>query len=358
MEFRHKVTKEFILERISQERIFEQYLQISIPDDSTTRICSPLRSDKNPTVSFKYDKSGKLKMKDWSGQFWGDCFDVVGFMIGENSNSKDGFINILTDIARRNNFLSFTGEYTIVTPKNYENLKKVKERVVIEFNRRPFDVNDARYWLQFKITSKQYLTDNFCFPVQEAFTYYNNIPNRIYCYSGDSDICYAYFQGRDEKNNSICQLYFPNRTHDRRWKTTHYRLFGMLQLLPNEICVITKSYKDVLVLRKLVALANLPITVICVPAENYLMSKSEYDIIKRNHDLIVTLFDFDFAGRNLAYKYKTVYNCPTLFLTNGKRGTKYNYKAKDISAYCAANSTENAVELVEKTYNYLKTKYL
>ena len=38
---------------------------------------SPLRDDKNPTCSFTYDKHGRLVLKDFSGDFYGDVFEVV-----------------------------------------------------------------------------------------------------------------------------------------------------------------------------------------------------------------------------------------------------------------------------------------
>lgn len=68
------VTKELILSKIPEERIMEHYLGVKVQKGLFK---SPMRNDKRPTCSFYRNKSGRLIMKDFSGAFSGDCFNVV-----------------------------------------------------------------------------------------------------------------------------------------------------------------------------------------------------------------------------------------------------------------------------------------
>ena len=64
------ITKEIILNRVSEEQIMEHYLGIPIQKGLFR---SPLRKDDKPTCSFYRDRRGRLIMKDFSG----DAFAVV-----------------------------------------------------------------------------------------------------------------------------------------------------------------------------------------------------------------------------------------------------------------------------------------
>ena len=104
-----KLTKQNILDKISQVNIFATYLGLPAEViqnciDTGELICNPLRIDEHPTAGFKYDNRGKLKFRDFSGYFWGDCFDVVAYIISTiyhksyNINDKTDFIKILRHI--------------------------------------------------------------------------------------------------------------------------------------------------------------------------------------------------------------------------------------------------------------------
>ncbi|MEK6881668.1 MAG: hypothetical protein AABY22_18760 [Nanoarchaeota archaeon] len=54
-----KITKDYILSKITQEQIFERYLGIPVVTDNL--IHSPIRSnDNNPSFGFNYNNKGKL----------------------------------------------------------------------------------------------------------------------------------------------------------------------------------------------------------------------------------------------------------------------------------------------------------
>ena len=67
------LTKEIILQRVSEEAIFEHY---GVPIKKGL-FCSKLRNDRKPTVGLYRNKKGRLIMKDFGSDFNGDCFSYV-----------------------------------------------------------------------------------------------------------------------------------------------------------------------------------------------------------------------------------------------------------------------------------------
>ena len=67
------LTKEWILQQISEEAIFEHY---GVPIRKGL-FCSKLRQDRNPTVGLYRNKRGRLIIKDFGSDFSGDCFTYV-----------------------------------------------------------------------------------------------------------------------------------------------------------------------------------------------------------------------------------------------------------------------------------------
>ena len=63
------ITKELILQNISQEAIMEHYLGVHI---GKGLFRSPLRNDKKPTCAFYKNRSGDLIFKDFGGYFYGN----------------------------------------------------------------------------------------------------------------------------------------------------------------------------------------------------------------------------------------------------------------------------------------------
>ena len=82
-----------LLNEITEEDIMEKYLGIPVNESTLTAnsFCSPLRIDDSPTCNYWYNHVGKLRFKDWSGHFHGDCFDVVAYKLGVNSRNKRAF---------------------------------------------------------------------------------------------------------------------------------------------------------------------------------------------------------------------------------------------------------------------------
>ena len=107
---RQDLTKEFILSKVSQEMIMAKYMGIPISVvnncvENNELICSPLRVDNHPTFGFAFNNKHKLKARDFNGSFFGDCFDLVAYVLsfktGRHINvaNKADFYYILKHIA-------------------------------------------------------------------------------------------------------------------------------------------------------------------------------------------------------------------------------------------------------------------
>ena len=69
------ITKDLILNRVSEERLMEHYLGVPVKKGLFR---SPLRQDNRPTCAFyRSNKTGRLLVKDFGNNFSGDFVSVV-----------------------------------------------------------------------------------------------------------------------------------------------------------------------------------------------------------------------------------------------------------------------------------------
>ena len=346
------LSKSYILNNISQETIFSKFMNISINDiywcleNTSNLIKSPLRVDNNPTMGFIY-VGNKLRCKDFSGHFWGDCFDLVAFVCNFETKQID-FIRILETIAKEFKIHKFkdSNEQSSINT-NLKILKQNKKEIVkkeFTFKKRELNKYDALFWSKNSYT-KSDLSRFKIYAIQTIFI--NN--EIIYDYvveRNPKDICYLY----DLDNNNV-QFYFPNREKGK-FLTNFSGLLGKSMIKSNKILLITKSYKDICTFEKLIE-DTLPITVDAPTSENFLLTKDMYINLWCNYTDFYSLMDFDFTGRALAFKMKRLYGIKPLFFTNGKRGTKYDFKVKDLTDYVKKYGTDNAIKLINNVYNSL-----
>lgn len=362
-----KLTKDSVLSKISQESIFSAYFNISIETikyciDSGKLICSPIRDDHKPTVGFRYDNRGKLKMKDFASYFWGDCFDAVALVLTtiydrqyDVSNKRD-FIDILRHIT-----FTFKNVYygTEVDPIISASINKAlaaikRTKPIIEVVVREWNTQDEHYWNQFGITLKA-LNTNFIYPVEQYYINRKTNPHPKYFYT-TKDKCYCYNLGVDRNGINNIKLYFPDRTKDiTRFITNSNHLEGIYNFARDDydIIVLTKSTKDRLAIlcqilkykAILGCLTNLNIGLINIPHETYKLRKIEADWLNSKlaeNSCIVSLMDNDRTGIEEAEWLKSVYKIAKVFIPK-------RYNAKDFADFVKSNK-ESDVEHIIKVF--------
>jgi len=320
------ITAEYILEHISQQEIFEFYLNIKV--DLNKLFCSPLRKDSNPTCGFKYLKGGSLYMNDFSGHFKGGCFDLVMYMF--NLSFTEALNKVHSDMQSRIKIPIIKQAYTAAQIQ--------KEKTVIQVKRLEMSVTDLNYWKQFgiipEILKKFKVTAAGGIWVNAKRVYINNPRNPAYIYDFDDE---------DYK------IYFPTKS-DFRFLTNTNKIQGWKQLpQKGEFLIITKSLKDVMVL----ALFRIPAIALqgeaIVPKEELI-----YELQKR-FKTIVTLYDFDLAGIRTANAIKRLYGIKPYFLTNGRFGS-INQGAKDAAEVVHHHGINRARTLINSLINDINEK--
>jgi len=310
--FEPELTKENVFTKITQEQVFEKYLGIKV--QTKTHFVNPLRKDARVTCKFKYF-GFDLIFTDFSGWFSGDCVKFVMFLFG--CNYKEALQKIVQDI-------NVTG-----ITYDYKSVKTEHKKSEIKVNIRSFNKYDANYWKPYAISSK-------------TLNYFNVVAIQSLTVNGKSgyyykhaDPAYAYIF-----NDEDIKVYFPLRNQFRFLSNTS--CVQGLDKLPEigEILVITKSYKDVMVLYELGINSIAPQNEI-ISLTNDLVSN-----LKSRFNKIFLLYDFDLTGIRNSNKIRKIHQIKPLFLTNGRFGTT-NYKAKDISDYIKLYGIDSTIKLID-----------
>lgn len=366
-----KLTKQAILEKISQVTIFATYLNLSDKIvqnciDSGELICSPLREDNHPTCGFKYDNKGKLKLRDFAGYYWGDCFDLVALVMSNMYNKeynvadKNDFIKILRHITFtfKDIFYGKEKDINLITTIN-ATIDSIKhKKPIIELVTRIWNKQDEIYWEQFGIDIK-YLNINFVYPIDQY--YINRKINPIPKYYYDAkDPCYAYLLGKDRNGIYNIKLYFPFRNKNiTRFITNCNHLEGIYNLCRNDYdgIVITKSTKDRLsigaMIKRMMFLygeGNMKqIGVINIPHETYRLRQNEYDwlINKLNYNgKIIVLMDNDRTGKIETIWLRNNYKVIPLLIPK-------RYNAKDFAELVKNNNFDVVKSLIDDAIKYI-----
>ena len=368
-----KLTKQAILEKVSQVNIFATYLGISVETiynciNNGELICNPLRIDNHPTAGFRYNNKGKLKFKDFANdEFWGDCFDIVALVMSNiynkpyNISNKEDFIKVLRHITFtfKDIFYGKEKDINVINDINTAiNVIKHK-KPIIELVVREWNYNDEKYWNTFGVSIK-FLNLNFIYPVEQYYINRNINPEPKYFYS-TNDPCYGYFLGKDSNGVNNIKLYFPKRNKDiTRFITNCNHLEGIYNLDRNDynIIVITKSTKDRVsigsaIIKNLFLYGGLikdRIGIINIPHETYKLRNNEYDWLQSKlteNGKIVSLMDNDRTGKIEAIWLRDTYNIIPIIIPN-------HYKVKDFAELVANNNFKTISDLIINTIQYIK----
>lgn len=346
------LTKAYILKHISQEQIMEFYLGIPVVENKLF-IAPPIirANDNTPTCSFYYNEHGRLRFRDFGGDFWGDSFDVVARHLGINSKGKKEFQLIIHTIAKDFRIHKYELNKEVVSydkvTENFFNKKKVKEKTIFRIVPRQWNYHDDGYWQKFNI-DRALLYHGLVYPAREVYTIKKGYETLIYKYS-TSDPAYCYFGGRDVNGIEDWKVYYPYRKKGEvRFHTNSSFLQGKHLIKGGEFAVITKAYKDTLSFR------SFGIQAVAPPAESVLLSKFEHEFMAKKFKFLVGCMDYDRTGLRMMRLLKKTYDINSIMFTNGTKGT-IDYKVKDFAEYVAKYGVEDTKQLLQNTYNkYIK----
>ncbi len=369
MRINRTITKSYVLDNINEIDIFSEYFDV---DDREIEICirdnllisSPIRQDDNPSAGFKYNNRGRLKMRDFGGYFWGDCFDAVAHVHNLNVNNKVDFYKILYDISVRFGLIkdSRYKSHSIAISKNRIKILRENVKHNIEIKIRKWSIKDISYWktiFKNERYTEQYLNYFRIYPITHYWIDRYSQPAPKYYYKSN-DPCYAYYFGKDENGIDNIKLYFPLRTKKTRLPRfiTNYSGIGGLNFLPEtmDFLLITKSYKDVVSLYSFITPFNPNVGIITLSSESTPMSRFDYDALSNKvtkyfksseYKAVFTLLDFDIVGVRMSNKMRRDFNTIPFFLT-GVLGN-VTYDGKDFTDVLNEKGKDFATNIINVT---------
>jgi len=308
------VNKENILSLINSYDIFKKYIVGFVSVGKAFK--SELRADKSPTcVVFKGNTD--LLYKDYAIQGALNCFGYV--MQRYNCTYFQALEIIKRDFALDLVSALTTFEYTPTASTVYKvDISKIEMSPAdIKVRVRKWNHFDKAFWnTQYELTVTE-LEIGKVYPL-DAFWL-----NSMY-FKADST-AYGYYQGvRDGRE--LWKIYQPYNSKAKFFTNIgpdDYQGFNLLPETGDKI-IITKSYKDVLVLKKL------GIPAINPPSESSNIKQEFYDYLLTRFKEVVLLFDNDEPGIRAAIKLKSLVGIPFFVLPQDTKDCadfvkKYNY---------------------------------
>ncbi len=309
-ELTNPITLDYILSKVTEYDIYAHYLgQFKVG----MIYQSPFRKDKNPSFGIFYSKRTKqLLFKDHGT---GECGNVIKFV--QLYTGKTNYNDILQDIVAK---LNITSETRLDSSKQYI----PSTETVIGVVRQEFTDIDIKYWNQFNISTKTLKKFNV-----NSIKYYlcNGIVKGIY---KPENPMYAY------KVYNNFKVYRPLGDKYTKWRNnlTEYDVQGYEQLpKKGDICIITKSLKDVM------CLYEMGIPAISPSSESTWLPDTVLEDILKRFKRVLICFDRDGPGMR---------NLRKISLKTGLNGLIMHkkFKAKDISDAIKANGFDKVKEYI------------
>lgn len=313
--------------KIPEELIFYRYLGPSFRIGGV--VLSPFRAEKTPSFGVFNDEEGRLIFNDLGdSNYSGTAFDFIYRYYREVLNlyliqdmmktlNKD-FSDFNVNIKKRSTII-----YNKVTSKslkvaNYNKNKEFKLEVKI----REFRLLDEKYWETYGIKL-------------ETLSKFNVFAISHYFINGKGfkadRLAYVYIESKDQQ--VTLKIYQPFNRKMKWIANVNFSIHQGYRNLPGTggLLLITKSLKDVMALHD-----QMKIHSIGVQGEKARMKLSVIEEYKRRFDIVLTLFDQDKEGRNLANYFKEHYDIDFILIPE-------ILKAKDFSDLIKSYGAENSI---------------
>jgi hypothetical protein len=333
------LTKEIILDKVSQYQIFKYYCK----NFQEGRIfCSELREDSTPSCKI-YNNGGNLLYFDYGTREKHDCFSYVQAKHKKLYGIDLNFGEVLKVIAADFGFIRKIREFNITPSLNYigkaDTFKGIKTKYILKKKRRSWNKADT-YWRDYYLS-------------QELLDFYNVQPLEYYWKSNsDGGLTLVYDYNKDifqpaysyEEINGYRKILRPYETKLRKWDSCMPKQIveGYTQLEnTGEYCIITSSRKDTMAWRLFGYNA-------CNPgSESTFLTENCFLLLKSRFKYIVINYDNDEQGLKSMKKYSEQFNIPAFIIP------KYSNAVTDLSDVLYFKGYDTAQNLIKNFKNNL-----
>lgn len=326
-----ELSRDNIMRRVSEDILWRHYLGFNFTVGRTYK--SPLREDPIPSFSIFEARrmGGKIMAKDHGGTFSGDVFDYV--MFTERLDFYSAMVKVNNDFGLGLSY-KIDKVQANIPYRRAVNVQVAPLRtpgIIYEVEHRPPTQLDIDHWLGFGITRNILrLYEVYCVNVLWC--------NGQCCYTYDpGNPCYQY---RFRSGNS--KFYWPLAAKGYKFRGNidndidiqGYYQCSMDKENKGELLVLTKSLKDVMLLREY------GIDAVAIHGENHRFNKDFMRHIKERYHRIVSLYDRDASGMKGARYLWKEFGIGWVFIPKGS--------GKDITDFYKLKGREKVDEFVQQ----------
>lgn len=325
-----KITKEWVLDKVSEDHIFSYYFGDHIQSGKLYR--SKLRSDKNPTCSFYKNRNKQLKYHDFATGDNFDCFQYVMKLYGQTFHQA--LIQIVNDFnldpLNQSSKSQPVQKYTVQVEERRETLIQIKPKA--------FSEQELKWWKGFGVTEKT-LKKYKVFSCDSIFL------NGDYFSSSSPRVpIYGYYCGK-KNGQELWRIYFPSKRSFRFLSNVGKSYIQGAKQLPKtgDVLLITKSQKDVMLAYEL----GIPAIAPC--SEVLFLSNKQIQHLKKRFKTIVVCYDTDITGIHNLKQIKVKHpDLHTFFIPR-------KYGVKDISDFFKKYGEEETRRLAGELLKYYRS---
>lgn len=281
--------KQLIFSNVSDYNIFNKYFG---PFEIGKCYPSAFRRDIQPSTGFYISKTNKIIYNDFA---FGTKLDSIQFVA---KLFNIGYCQAMLKIIEDFDISEAGAEQYVPTPY-------VKEEILINIVPRELTENDKTYFNSYWI-NKQELTRYNIYSVAETLIKGKKIK------TGDSELKYAFILKDEEADKEYVKIYSPFSEKFKWISNIPLALpYGLKDLdsTVGKTLVLTKSLKDMIVLRKLTS------NVIGLQNESLAALRDEdFYKLKDTFERIVVFFDNDEAGRRASQAMCEKFNIEEVFI--------------------------------------------
>lgn len=250
-------------------------------------ICSPLRTDNNPSFSIYMDNNNHIRFKDHGNSgIQGGLIDLLCKYW--NCTFNQCIDKICTLMIKESDITIKPKQIKTFTRKESDTLSKLQVTI------RPWRDYDYEYWKSYGIT-RQWLKYAEIYPISyKIITKKDSLTDKGKKYVFPSDK-YAYCFVERKEGKLQLKVYQPFNKNGFKWcSKMDASVIGLWTKIPEygDRVIICSSLKDALVIS-----CQLHIPTLCLQGEGYNISDTAIKELKRRYKKIFISFDTDEAGK-------------------------------------------------------------